>query len=298
MSLVLTLIGNPADGILDDYMVSRARDALRACGAACREADWLAAAVACDLPFDGLPPEDAETAVRAALAEAPVDIAAQPAAGRRRMLLVADMDATIVTGETLDELAAEAGLKARIAAITDRAMRGEIDFKAAVRERVAMLAGLPLAALERSLARVRLTPGAQALVRVMRAHGAYTVLISGGFRYFTGRVSRLAGFDQDVANELEIRDGRLTGRVVEPILDRGAKLATLRRIAAARGLAPADTMAVGDGANDLEMIRAAGLGVAFRAKPVLAAGARVRIEHGDLTALLYLQGYRAADITA
>jgi phosphoserine phosphatase len=298
MSLVLTLIGNPADGILDDYMVSRARDALRACGAACREADWLAAAVACDLPFDGLPPEDAETAVRAALAEAPVDIAAQPAAGRRRMLLVADMDATIVTGETLDELAAEAGLKARIAAITDRAMRGEIDFKAAVRERVAMLAGLPLAALERSLARVRLTPGAQALVRVMRAHGAYTVLISGGFRYFTGRVSRLAGFDQDVANELEIRDGRLTGRVVEPILDRGAKLATLRRIAAARGLAPADTMAVGDGANDLEMIRAAGLGVAFRAQPVLAAGARVRIEHGDLTALLYLQGYRAADITA
>ncbi len=295
MSFVLTLIGNPADRSVDPPTATAARRALRAGGATCGAPDWLAEGVACDLGFAGLEPGHAGSLVRAALGEKPVDVAVLARAGRRKRLLLADMDSTIVTVETLDELAAEAGIADRIAPITARAMRGEIDFAEAVRRRVAMLAGLPMAALERSLARLRLSPGARPLVRTMRAHGAHTVLDSGGFGVYTGRVRRLAGFDADLANRLEWRDGALTGRVVEPIFDRDGKLAALRRLTEERRLAPAETLAVGDGANDLDMVRAAGLGVAWRAKPILAAGAPVRIDHGDLTALLYLQGYRASE---
>jgi len=234
--------------------------------------------------------------VSVALAGAAIDAIATPAEGRRKRLLIADMDSTIVTGETLDELADFAGLKDRIAAITARAMNGEIDFKAALRERVAMLKGLPIAALEQTWQRVNLKSGACELVATMRAHGARTALVSGGFSYFTSRVAALCGFDLHRSNTL-LDDGvALTGLVGEPILDRDTKLATLTEFAAEQGLALSDTLAVGDGANDLDMLRAAGLGVAFHAKPTVAAAAHARVEHADLRALLFAQGYRAEEI--
>jgi len=260
--------------------------------------DWLAAAEAADLPFTGLNPEQAVAAARAALAEAPVDAIAQPTDGRRKALLIADMDSTIVTSETLDELAAYAGLKDRVAEITRRSMNGEIDFANALRERVAMLKGLGLDALEATWRQTRLMPGARALVRTMVANGAHCALASGGFTFFTGRVAALCGFTSHHANVL-LDDGRaLTGAVAEPVFDRDAKLATLTALAAEKGLPMAATIAVGDGANDLAMIGAAGLGVAYRAKPVVAAAARARVDHTDLRALLYAQGYRAAEIAA
>lgn len=214
------------------------------------------------------------------------------------MLLVADMDSTIVTSETLDELADLAGVKEKVAAITERSMRGEVDFVRALEDRVAMLAGLSVDALERAFGRVKLTPGARTLVQTMRAQGAFTALVSGGFRYFSERVRRAAGFDYDEANRLEIADGRLTGRVVPPVVNRDGKLSALRRLSVQRGTPLEATLAVGDGDNDLEMIRAAGLGVAFHGKPAIAAAARARIDHGDLTALLYFQGYSADEFVA
>lgn len=289
MQQVLTVIA-PDAAPLAAAELAAARDALEAVGAETFAPAWLAPGIAADIAFRNLDPEQAEAAARAAI-PGPRDLVAQPEAGRRKALLVADMDSTIVTTETLDEMAAFAGLKERIAAITARAMNGELDFAAALRERVAMLQGLPLDALERTWAATELTPGARALVATMRAHGAYCALVSGGFSFFTGRVRALVGFDLDQANVLAIEDGRLAGRVEEPILDRHAKLATLRRLAAARGLALSQACTVGDGANDLPMLQAAGLGVAFRAKPSVAAAARVRIAHGDLSALLYAQGY-------
>ena len=252
---------------------------------------WLAPHIAVEVPFatPGAPPSSDD--LRAALGEEPIDVAIVPAAGRRKRLLIADMDSTIVIGETLDELADEAGIKDKVAEITARAMNGEIDFKGALRERVALLAGLPAAALDRTYERVRLMPGAQTLVHTMRANGAYALLVSGGFHYSTNRIRERAGFDEDQSNDLLLDGDRLSGRVAEPILDRDAKLAALLRACAERGLTAADAVAVGDGANDLAMIQTAGLGVAYQAKPVVAAQAQVRIEHGDLTALLYLQGY-------
>lgn len=250
---------------------------------------WLspdrAAEIACEGAAD-------EAALREAFADEAIDIAIVPAAHRRKRLLVSDMDSTTITVECLDELADFAGLKPEIAAITERAMRGELDFKGSLRERVGMLAGLDESMLARTYGeRVHLTPGARTLVQTMRKHGAYTALVSGGFTYFTSRVREAAGFDFDTANQLVIENGKLTGKVVEPILDSSAKLDILQRLSRERGLTPEETMSVGDGANDLPMLQASGLGVAFRAKPKVAAAAHVRIEHGDLTALLYLQGY-------
>ena len=224
-----------------------------------------------------------------------MDAIATGTRGRRKGLLIADMDSTIVTGETLDELADFAGLKDRIAAITRAAMNGELDFKAALRERVAMLAGLKLEALEKTWERVRLTPGARELVRTMAAHNATTALVSGGFTWFTGRVAALTGFAVHRANTL-LDDGvALTGKVAEPIVDRDTKVATLRELATERRLRMAATLAVGDGANDLPMLLEAGLGVAFHAKPIVAAEARARVDHADLRALLFAQGYRAGE---
>lgn len=298
MEHVLTVIGPPGGGRVRRDALEAARAAMRGLGAVVGSPRWLKPGEAADLPFEEIAPEAAEAAARSALGALPVDLVAQAAEGRRKRLLVADMDSTIVIGETLDELAAQAGLKERIAAITARAMNGELDFAEALRERVAMLRGLSEQALAEVEARLRPMPGAATLVATMRAHGARAALVSGGFRYFTRRVAARLGFDEEQGNDLEIAAGALTGRVVEPILDRDAKLATLRRLAAAGSLPLSATLAVGDGANDLPMLKAAGLGVAFRAKPSVAAAARVRIEHGDLTALLWAQGYTEAELVA
>jgi phosphoserine phosphatase len=223
-----------------------------------------------------------------------IDICVQPALGRRKRLLVADMDSTIITCECLDEIADLAGIKAEIAAITERAMAGDLDFEAALIERVGRLAGLETSALDRVYAeRVRLTPGAATLGRTLDAHGARCVLVSGGFDFFTERVAAAAGFHAHRANRLIEADGRLTGDVARPILGREAKLAALREEAQALGIGLSETLAVGDGANDLAMIEAAGLGVAWRAKPIVAAAADANVDHADLTALLYFQGYSA-----
>jgi phosphoserine phosphatase len=218
-----------------------------------------------------------------------------PAAGRRKKLLVADMESTMIENEMLDELADFLGLREKIAGITARAMNGEIDFAAALDERVALLKGLPIARLDEAAKRIRYTPGGATLVATMKQHGATCALVSGGFTYFTALVRQALGFDFDAANTLK-HDGRtLSGAVEPPILGKEAKLATLERLGAERGLPIADTMSVGDGANDLPMLKASGLGVAFHAKPVVAAEVSARIDHGDLTALLYLQGYRRSD---
>ncbi|MDB5445589.1 MAG: phosphoserine phosphatase SerB [Phenylobacterium sp.] len=231
-----------------------------------------------------------------ALAHHATDFAVQPIAHRRKRLLVADMDSTIINVECLDELADFAGVKAQVSAITERAMRGELEFEGALRERVGMLKGLSLDALQQAYdQRVKLNPGARILVRTMAEHGARCVLVSGGFSFFTTRVAKAAGFDAEQANTLEAADGALTGKVGEPILGREAKLAALEAEAATLGLDLAETLAIGDGANDLAMIEAAGLGVAYRAKPIVAAQADAKVDHADLTALLYFQGYCAED---
>jgi phosphoserine phosphatase len=288
MSHVLTLVADRAATALTPAIIARVRDAIQG-GATEILSEGEAADIACPRLPDMI-------LVAAALEGAAIDAIPTKARGRRKGLLVADMDSTIVTSETLDEIAAYAGIKDKVAALTRLSMNGEIDFAEALRRRVAMLKGLKVDALEKTWAATQVTPGAKALVATMRTRGATTALVSGGFTYFTGRVAALLGFDVHRANVL-LDNGRvLTGRVAEPILDRDAKLATLQELAASRGLRMAATLAVGDGANDLAMIRAAGLGVAFRAKPVVAAEARAQIRHADLRALLFAQGYKATEI--
>lgn len=285
---VLTLVADRDTTTLDHATIARVRRTVDG-----GEPDLLSPGEAADIPCAAAPDPEA---IAAALDGAPIDAIATPAAGRRKRLLISDMDSTIVTSETLDELAAFAGVGEQVAALTKRSMNGEVDFAAALRERVAMLRGLPVAALEQTWRRTALTSGARELVATMNAHGAMTVLVSGGFTWFTARVAELCGFARHQANTL-LDDGRyLTGCVGEPVLDRAAKLTALREMAQARGLALADTLAVGDGANDLAMIEAAGLGVAFHAKPIVAAAARARVDHAGLRALLFAQGYRAEEI--
>jgi phosphoserine phosphatase len=290
MSLVATLICNPANPALDSTVVDGARAILPEAG----PAHWLFDEVAVDIPFAG---SEDSTAILKRLHEArgdlPIDIVVQSQIDRRKKLFLADMDSTMIGQECIDELADFAGLKAHVAGITERAMRGEIAFEPALRERVALLRGLPVSVVDEVLKqRIKATPGGRALVMTMRAHGAYTCLISGGFTLFTNAVAAMIGFQENRANELKVADGKLTGEVAEPILGRAAKLATLVELREAFDLDNLDTLVVGDGANDLGMIEAAGLGVAYHAKPAVAAAAAARIDHGDLTALLYAQGYR------
>ena len=288
---VATLVAAPQSFDLSDALIARAAQAL-ASGA---ETSRLAAG-AVDLFFEADEPIAAKTRIAEALASERVDALVQPAAGRRKRLLLADMDSTLIEQECVDELAARAGIGAKVAAITERAMRGEIAFEPALRERVGLLAGLKATIIDELLeTRITLTPGARTLAQTMRKAGAYTALVSGGFEHFTGVVASRLGLDEHRANRLIVENGALTGKVEEPILGREAKLATLRDLAARHGLALTETLAVGDGANDLAMLDAAGLGVAYRAKPAVAVAAHARIDYADLTALLYAQGFRRED---
>jgi phosphoserine phosphatase len=290
MSLVATLICNPADPALDSTVVDGARAVLPEPG----RAQWLFDEVAVDIPFGGS--DDIGAIVRRlreARGDLPIDIVVQPQDFRRKKLFLADMDSTMIGQECIDELAGFAGLKAHVAGITERAMRGEIEFEPALRERVVLLKGMPVGVVDEVLKkRITATPGGRELVMTMRAHGAYTCLISGGFTLFTNAVAAMIGFQENRANELLVADGKLTGEVREPILGRAAKLATLVELRESFDIDEIDTLVTGDGANDLGMIEAAGLGVAYHAKPAVAAAAAARIDHGDLTALLYVQGYR------
>ncbi|WP_026782621.1 phosphoserine phosphatase SerB [Pleomorphomonas koreensis] len=295
MSLVATLVSSPADPQVTEGLIAGVSRALG--GGGNRVLD---AGIAADIAVDGsLSRDEAGRRMAEVIGDAPVDFAVLPAEGRAKKLLVADMDSTMIGQECIDELAAFVGLKEHVAAITERAMRGEIAFEPALRERVGLLKGLSADVVEEVLAeRITLTPGGRELIATMRAHGAYTALVSGGFTLFTGHIRELIGFDEHRSNCLITEDGRLTGRVAEPILGKAAKLATLRELRQARGLAHHETLAIGDGANDLDMINDSGLGIAYHAKPKVAAAAEVSIRYGDLTAVLYLQGYARDEFAA
>jgi phosphoserine phosphatase len=296
MSLVATLICNPANPALDSTIVDGARAILPSAG----HAHWLFDEVAVDIPFTSTEDLNAiADRLREARVDLPIDVVVQPQANRRKKLFLADMDSTMIGQECIDELADFAGLKAHVAAITERAMRGEIAFEPALRERVALLKGLPVSVINEVLKqRITLTPGGRELVGTMRANGAYTCLVSGGFTAFTARVAEMVGFQENRANKLLVEDDKLTGTVAEPILGREAKLATLRELREAFDIDGIETLAVGDGANDLGMVQDAGLGVAYHAKPAVAAAAHARIDHGDLTALLYAQGYTRTEFAS
>ncbi len=258
---------------------------------------WLGQDVACDLLLaEGADRDGAANALRHALSSEPVDVVVHDPAVRRKKILIADMDSTMIDQECIDELADEIGLKEKVAAITARSMNGEIAFEPALRERVALMKDLELGVVDRIIRdRLTLASGGLALVGTMRKHGAWTALVSGGFDVFTSKIGALLGFDENRANRLIESGGRLTGEVAEPILGRAAKAEALSDIAIRNNADARDVIAVGDGANDLDMIHLAGMGVALHAKPAVAAQSRIRIDHGDLTALLYLQGYREED---
>ena len=293
--LVAVLIANPDRPSITDAVLAETRAVLRTE----HQPRILHGEVAAELLVPGEPAAAASLTdrLRTALAGEPIDLAVLPAdAHRRKRLFLADMDSTMIEQECIDELAGTLGLKDHVAAITERAMRGEIAFEPALRERVALLKDIPVEVVDGLIAeRLTLTPGGRTLVRTMRAHGARTCLVSGGFTLFTGPIAAMIGFHEHRSNVLGVADGRLTGVVEDPIVGKAEKRAALMELRETLGLGPADTLAVGDGANDLDMLQEAGLGVAFRAKPAVAAAAQVRVEHGDLTALLYLQGYAAAE---
>lgn len=295
--LIATVVAAPGAPAMDDGLAARLAQGLPHADAAI----WLARGEAFDIPF-GEPVQAASSwpilrafagGLRERLGECKADVFVQPAAHRRKKLFLADMDSTMIGQECIDELADFAGVKDHVAAITERAMRGEIAFEPALRERVGLLKGLPVSIVDRVIAeRITLTPGGRTLVQTMRAHGANAMLVSGGFTLFTQEIAPRIGFDDHRANRLIVENGAFAGRVEEPILGREAKLAALLEQRAALSLAKDETMAIGDGANDLAMLEEAGLGVAFKAKPAVAAAAHARIDHGDLSALLFAQGYR------
>lgn len=291
MAYLLSVIANPAGpaadlSLVDSLFSSVKADALHT----------LADGVAWEAALSAAPSAQTVDAMRQKAANAHLDVNVIPAENRQKKLLIADMDSTIIQQECIDELAEHAGKRAEISAITEQAMRGELDFEAALKARVGMLKDLPETVLAQTFeSRIKLTPGAQTLVETMNAMGAMTALISGGFTFFTERVAKAAGFQHHQANVLLLDGGRLSGEVTEPILGREAKREALVRLAGEYGVSMSETLSVGDGANDLAMLGEAGLGVAFHAKPAVAAAADVQINHGDLTALLYLQGIPQAE---
>lgn len=286
--LVLTLIANPHKRGLTHELAETVRSLCEA-----PSIDWLCEGVACDI---SLPCAVDPSHILQSIGEAPVDCCIQENDRRRKRVLIADMDSTMIDQECIDELAAEVGLKERVATITARAMNGEINFEDAVKERVSLLEGLS-ADITQSIidSRITLASGGRTLVKTMKDAGNYTALVSGGFTSFTEIIAEMLGFDENRANRLDVNGGKLTGKVYEPILGADAKVEALHDIAARKGLQPSDFIAVGDGANDLPMLQIAGTGVALHAKPTVSQRARIRIDHGDLTALLYLQGYRQSD---
>lgn len=294
MSHVATLVSNPERPAVDAAAIAKARALLPN---AISES-VLAPGIAADIFF--APGPDAQERelsdlVRAALSPAPIDVVVQETAFRRKKLFVADMDSTMIDQECIDELADYAGLKAHVAAITERAMRGELPFEPALRERVALLKDLPLSVIDETIARkITLAAGSRELLATLRASGCYTCLVSGGFTLFTKVIALRLGFDEHRANELIVENGRLAGKVKEPILGRAAKLSTLQELTNKLGIRPEETIAIGDGANDLDMITAAGLGIAIHAKPAVAAAAQARIDHADLSAVIYCAGFARA----
>jgi phosphoserine phosphatase len=284
MDTVLVLIASPGSGAIGPSVIA---------GLGMGSPRWLAPREACELPFPDEP--EARAAVAQAVAGLPIDWAVVPAANRRKTLLIADMDSTIIAQECIDELGAAAGVGAEVAAITARAMRGEVDLEQSLKARLQLMRGLPTTALHRIVEGLNFTAGGRTLVQTMKANGAHTVLVSGGFTYFTSRVAEALGFDEHRGNELLFDGGALSGQVREPILGVRAKADALREICSRRGIGPDAAIAAGDGANDIEMLRLAGLGVGFRAKPVVREAADAVIDHADLTALLYLQGYELSD---
>jgi phosphoserine phosphatase len=293
---VATLLSGPAKPVLTEAVLAAAQAMLPDAAAPV----WLGNGIAADIPFT------ATNAATRALADqvrtrlgVPVDVVIQPTLDRRKKLYLTDMDSTVIEQECIDELADFAGLKDHVAKITERAMNGEIAFEPALRERVALLKDLPLSVIDEVIrTRITLMPGGKILVATLRKHGVHTCLVSGGFTLFTGRIAAMLGFDEHRGNVLVIENGKLAGRVEEPILGKEAKLATLRELTTEHGLKSENSLVSGDGANDMPMIEAAGLGIAFRAKPVVAAAAPARIDHGDLTALLYVQGYRREEFAS
>jgi phosphoserine phosphatase len=296
MQSILTLIAAPHNAVLTPKLTNAVRDALALARGRVGPVDWLDPGIACDIPFDNVDVREAEKVARVALRNAPVDVIALPnSPGRRKKALVADMESTIIRNEMLDELALLAEIGEQVAEITAKAMNGELDFYAAIRERVALLKGQPALLLEDAAKRIKLMPGAQALIATLKQHGVHCALVSGGFDYYTVPIAEQLGFDEQQANHMILENEQIAG-IAEPILGREAKLEALQRVARERGITLADCITVGDGANDLAMLGAAGMGVAYHAKPKVQAEARINIRHGDLTALLYLQGYRADEI--
>ncbi len=298
MTSVITLICNPDRPILQQSHIEIARKTFESHGLEIDKVDWLRKSVACDIYFEKKWLYDAsDQTVRDDLVReldhVPVDILVQSAFSRKKKMLICDMDSTIIEQECIDEIAKRAGVADQIIGITEKAMAGELDFEAALKERVSLLTGLSVDVLEDVYKeQISLTPGAPELVNTMRRSGAMAILVSGGFTFFTKRVARACGFDFDQANELETVDGALTGKVVEPILDKRAKVDALHQMCSRFGVSPKESLALGDGANDLDMINEAGLGISFRGKPILKQAADIAIEHGDLTAVLYVQGFK------